>query len=288
MNDTHAAPAAAPDLLDQIDRLIAELQAHADPAVAAGVGELLAGIDAIHRTALTHLVDAIRGMAGDAFINRLIANPAIRLLLMSYDLVPVDRRIKAEEALDLVRGPLHEHGVDVEITDVVGGVVYVRIHGLDRSGLAGSDVTTSVEEQLQRDFVGFQQLVVGARSAATGVPLIPVDVLRRANRPIYRDAARLVDVEEGKLCAFDVEGFPVLLARVGGEVLAVKNCCGDTPLPLQFSELVESELRCSWHGCRYDLRTGRRLDRDGERLHILPVAIEDGTVRVATAVEPNA
>ena len=288
MNETHAAATAAPDLLDQIDRVIAELQAHSDPAVAAGVGELLGGIDAIHRIALTHLIDAIRGMAGDAFINRLIADPAIRLLLMSYDLIPVDRRIRAEEALDPVRGALHERGVDVEITEVVGGVVYVRIHGLDRSDLAGSDVTTTLEEQLQRDFTGFQQLVVGARSAAAGVPVIPVDVLRRANRPVYRDVALSVDVEEGKLCAFDVEGFPVLLARVGGELLAVKNCCGDTPLPLQFSELVEGELRCSWHGCRYDLRTGRRLDREGERLHVLPVAIEDGTVRVATGVEPNA
>ena len=79
---------------------------------------------------LSHLMDVIRGMGGDAFVNRLIGDPAIRMLLMSYDLVPVDRRLMAEEALDMVRGHLHSHGVDVEILEVVGGVVYVRIHGL--------------------------------------------------------------------------------------------------------------------------------------------------------------
>ena len=41
-------------------------------------------------------------MAGDAFLNRLAADPAIRLLLMSYELLAVDRRLLAEEALDAV------------------------------------------------------------------------------------------------------------------------------------------------------------------------------------------
>lgn len=284
---SEAQPLTAPDLLEQIERIITELQEHADPIVATKVRELLSGIDAIHRTALTHLIQAIRGMAGDAFINRLISDPAIRLLFMSYDLVAVDRRLRAEEALEPIRGPLHERGVDIEITDVVGGVVYVRIHGMDPLRVAAADVTASLEQQLQREFVGFQQLVVGTRSPASGTAVIPVEVLRHANRPVYRDVTAATDVEEGKLYAFDVEGFPVLLARVGGEVLAVKNCCGATPLPLHFGELVDGELRCSWHGCRYDLRTGRRLDRDGERLHVVPVAIENGAVRVATIVEPN-
>ena len=68
-------------------------------------------------------------MAGDAFINRLAADPAIRLLLMSYDLLAVDRRLLAEEALDTVRGHLHDHGIDVELSEVVGGAVYVKLHG---------------------------------------------------------------------------------------------------------------------------------------------------------------
>jgi hypothetical protein len=39
------------------------------------------------------MVNALHGMSGDTLINRLIADPAIRMLLMSYDLIAVDRRL---------------------------------------------------------------------------------------------------------------------------------------------------------------------------------------------------
>jgi 3-phenylpropionate/trans-cinnamate dioxygenase ferredoxin component len=84
--------------------------------------------------------------------------------------------------------------------------------------------------------------------------------------------------------AIDVEGRGILLANVDGEFLAVSNQCGDSPLPLQFSTLQGAELRCSWHGCRYDLRTGHRLDGP-ERLTVFPVAVESGDVRLALASE---
>src|SRR5258705_104852 len=118
------------DILEEVQRLIDALESHSDPAVRADVTALLQGIDAVHRTALTHLVDAIRGMAGDAFVNRLAGDPAIRLLLMSYELLAVDRRLVAEEALDAVPRPLHDHAGDAGPFDLVGGAVYVRLHGL--------------------------------------------------------------------------------------------------------------------------------------------------------------
>ena len=81
-------------------------------------------------------------------------------------------------------------------------------------------------------------------------------------------------------------GQPILIANVEGEIHAVMNRCGDTPLPLQFGTLDGAELRCSWHGCRYDVRTGKRLDGGAEQLAVLPVAIEDDEIRVAVGVEP--
>src|SRR5262245_14781185 len=128
MSDVSEAKAAEADLLEDVERAIAALETHADPHVRAAVHALLTGIDAVHRAGLTHLAQAIHGMAGEAFLNRLVADPAIRLLLMSYNLVAVDRRMQAEEAIDGVRGHLHDHGIDVEILEVVGGVVYVRLH----------------------------------------------------------------------------------------------------------------------------------------------------------------
>src|SRR5262249_31517428 len=171
---------------------MAELEAHPDPAVRTSVANLLQGIDAVHRTALTHLVGAIQGMAGEAFMNRLTADPAIRLLLMSYDLIAVDRRPHAEEALHAARGPLPDHGIDLELTEVVGGAVYVRLHGV--GGAAVEAVRRDLEDALRAGLLGFQELVIGDRATVQMSPLLQVGGLRRPQRPVYRRLCGVTDV----------------------------------------------------------------------------------------------
>ena len=268
------------DLLVDVERLIVRLQNAHGTEVAAEATRLLAGIDAIHRAGLTHLMQVVRSMGGDAFVNRLIADPAIRILLMSYDLVAADRRLAAEEALDAVRGHLHTHGVDVEILEVVGGVVYVRLHGMVEERLSEAAVLHDLEEALRAGFIGFQELVTRApRSSAVTIPLGSL------RKPVYRDVLSEEALVDGAMRAIDLDGLPVLLARLGSDVVAVSNRCGLTPLPLEFSTLEGAELRCSWHGCRYDLRTGNRLDAAGDRLAVYPVRVQDGVVQIAIAAE---
>ena len=262
-----------PDVLEEVERLIATLEAHPDPSVRESVRALLQGIDAVHRTALEKLVAAIQSMAGEPFLRRMYGDPAIRLLLMSYDLVPVDRRLQAEEALDEVRGHLHAHGVDVEITEVVGGVVYVKLHGAADAKAARRDLT----EALKARFIGFQELVLRDREAP-GASLVSL------KRPIYKRALGAVELPPGTFKAVDLEELPLLLANVSGDVYAVTNRCGSSPLPLQFGALSGAELRCSFHGCVYDVRSGKRLDAAGEGLRVFPVRVEDGAVLVALGV----
>lgn len=286
-----SAVAADIDVLADVEQLIAELQHHPDAAVGQRVMQLLDGIDAVHRAGLTHLMDAIRGMAGDAFVNRLVADPAIRLLLMSYDLVAVDRRLMAEEAVDLVRGHLHAHGIDVEILEVVGGVVYVRLHGVGPGQPAFDAATTDLENGLREAFVGFQELVTRDRSAATApAATIPLTALRRAQLPVYRDALAAEALASGQTHPADIDGTPVLLVRVDGEVYAVADACGDSPLPLRFGALEGGTLRCAFHGCLYDVRTGKRLDAggQGDRVAVFPVKEEHGRILVAIGVRPAA
>lgn len=282
------------DVLQEVDALITSLESHADPRVGEQVTALLERVDAVHRTALTHLMSAIHGMAGEAFVNRLTADPAIRLLLMSYDLVAIDRRIQAEEALDAVRGHLHAHGVDVELLEVVGGVIYARLHGLGASSLSLAAVEHDLEEALRAGLLGFQELVLGDRRPGGGgthagtlaSAIVSLGGTRRAQRPVYRTVFSVEEVRPAQVRGVDIEGRPILIANVDGEFYAVANRCGESPLPLEFGTLDGAELRCSWHGCRYDLRSGKRLDGEGSRLTIFPVAVEDGQIRVAVGVEP--
>lgn len=278
------------DVLAEVDQLITALEGHPDPVIRDQVSRLLLGIDAVHRAGLTHLMDAIRGMAGDAFINRLTADPGIRLLLMSYDLVAVDRRLQTEEALDAVRGHLHARGVDVELTEVVGGVVYVRLHGLASSGIPEAAVRHDLEEAIKAGLLGFQELVIGGSPPGRGGTAVSAMVslggLRRANRPVYRRVAAVEDIPVGTMKGVLIDDQEILIVNLGEEFCAVANRCGDGPLPLEFSTLSGSELVCSWHGCRYDVRTGARLDGAPDRLAVFPVSVAEGEVRVAIGVEP--
>jgi len=273
------------DVLEEVQRLIAELESHPDASVRTAATALLKGIDAVHRTALTHLVGAIQSMAGEAFMNRLTGDPAIRLLLMSYDLIAVDRRLHAEEALDSVRGHLHDHGIDVELSEVVGGAVYVKLHGIERSDVGIDGVRHDLEQALKAGLVGFQELVIGDRTAVRTPGLLQVSGLRRPQRPVYHRVCATSEIARGTTKAVDVDGHGILIVNADGEFLAVSNNCGDSPLPLHFSTLRGTELTCSWHGCRYDVRSGRRLDGP-ERLTIFPVSVEGEEVRIAVGTEP--
>ena len=276
------------DLLDVVQRAIDRLSRHADPEVRAQVETLLAGIDAVHRTALGKLVGTLESMGGDALMTRLVADPAIRLLLMSYDLIAIDRRLMAEEALDDVRGHLHAHGIDVELIDVLGGVVYVQFHGLDGADVPEHLARQDVERGLREGLRGFQQLEVGARAPTPsgGTVFVPLSGLRRLNRPVMQVAARIADLTAGQMLGVLLNDHPVLLVNVAGEFFAVQNRCGESPLPLQFGTLEAHVLTCSWHGCRYDVRSGHRLDGPGSPLAVYPVGVEADEVRVAVATTP--
>lgn len=289
-----ATPAESADLLTEAEALIATLMAHPDPTVGRATTALLERIDAVHRTALAHLMGAIQSMAGDAFVNRLTGDPAIRLLLMSYDLLAVDRRTLAEEALDAVRGHLHSHGVDVELVEVLGGVVAVRIHGVEATHATHAGVVQDVEEALRAGLLGFQELEVqggkGARPVAADSSFLPASSLKRAFRPTYRDVCRAEQVQRGAMRSAMVDGMNVLIVRVEDELFALRNACGASPLPLDYSTLDGTRLRCSWHACLYDVRTGARLDRDDaaheDQLRVLPVRERDGMIQVVVGTAP--
>lgn len=285
----HEHGAGTTDLFAEAEQLIATLTAHSDPAVGEATSALLERIDAVHRTALTHLLGAIQSMAGDAFINRLTGDPAIRLLLMSYDLLAVDRRTLTEEALDAVRGHLHKHGIDVELKEVLGGVVTVRLHGIAPDDPRYPGVIRDIDEALQAGLLGFQELDVSdgrtARPASADSSFLPAASLKRAFRPVYRDVCLAEEVPDGSMRAAIVDGSNVLVVRAGDELFAMRNACGESPLPLDYSTLEGTVLTCSWHGCCYDVRTGRRVDMDdpsrADHLTVLPVRTSDaGTIQV--------
>ena len=52
------------------------------------------------------------------------------------------------------------------------------------------------------------------------------------------------------------------------------------------ARIDQGTLVCPWHGCRFDLRGGRRVDSSGAGLGVVPIAVDSGRVRIGVYEGP--
>ena len=136
------------------------------------------------------------------------------------------------------------------------------------------------------DLISSEPLRAVVGSAPVTAPheagFIPLQTLRVRGRPDWKVAFAHSDLPAGSLRAVEIDGTPVLLCGAQDGVFAYRNSCGGGPLPLHLGSQAKGEIHCPWHGCRYDVRTGKRVEGDGPDLEPFKVAVRDGTVHVAT------
>ena len=281
--------------IQHLDALVQEFEALPLPAVQEKVFDLLQTVDAIHRVGLNRLIGFLRANGQIDLVERAAEDPIVSTLLLLYDLVPADEWMQVETALELVRPYIHSHGGEVEVLDVVDGVVHLRLSGACQ-GCAGSAMTLqrSIETALREGFAGFRSIQVhepGAiatvqqRSAEREViPLVQAGQVapRPIRRPVFKIVARLEDVPVGMMKAFDVDGIRILVANVQGEIYAVSNMCPGSMAPLDLGSFSQPVVVCPWHNEAYDIRTGKRVDgEESPRLAVLPITLADGSIQVA-------
>lgn len=102
-----------------------------------------------------------------------------------------------------------------------------------------------------------------------------------ATNTIWVDLADARDLPPGGMRGTAWENLRVLLVNIGGEVFAFRNACDGADVPLQMGRLEGHELICPSHGCRYDARTGCRLDGGRGRLEVLPIAVRGHSIQIA-------
>ncbi len=244
----------------------------------------LEGIDVLHRQGLGRILDLIGRLGGQQAVERISQDPVVRTLLEMYDLPEANERTQVELALEPVYPYFQSHGGKLDLLGVENGRVRVRLSG-SCEGCPGTATTLQrvVEEALREGFPGFKELV------AEEPPPAPKNIVQLGRRPMRRprwvSAGSLEDLEPGALQPWRLEDVPLLLTLLEGEVYAYRDGCPPgSALTLQLGRLEGTTLVCPWHGCRYDLRTGKREDGEG-KLSVLPVAVRDGEVKVALGTE---
>lgn len=166
-------------LLDRMEELLAAVEGF-DPGLRQQVLELLDGVDALHRQAITGLAEAL----GERLTPLREADPVTDWLFGAYG-VGVDDLEAASKALEAIRPYVHQHGGEVEALAVDDGVVRVRLSGACSGCTASAEtLREGVEKALRSGLPGFVAMdVVQADPGARAHPPPGATLLQIQPRP---------------------------------------------------------------------------------------------------------
>jgi len=171
--------AALGPLLDRLEQLLADVEGLDEP-VRDRVFELLDGVDAVHRLAITRLADGL----GEQLRPLRRQDVAVDWLFEAYG-VGVDDVEAASAALEPVRPYLHEHGGEVEVLGVEHGVVRVRLLGACSGCTSAAETLRhGVEEALRENLPGFVAMDVAPDDGAAAHPPPTQVLLQITPRPV--------------------------------------------------------------------------------------------------------
>ncbi len=170
--------AALGPLLDRLEELLEDVEGLDDP-VRDRVFELLDGVDAVHRLAITRLADCL----GPQLRPLRRRDAAVDWLFEAYG-VGVDDVDAASAALEQVRPYIHEHGGEVEVLGVQHGVVRVRLSGACSGCTSAAETLRhGVEEALREGLPGFVGMDVAPDDGAAAHPPPTQVLLQITPRP---------------------------------------------------------------------------------------------------------
>lgn len=140
-------------LLDRLEELLEAVEG-LDQDLQASVFELLDGVDAVHRLAITRLADSL----GDELVTIRKADPAVDWLFEAYG-VGVEDVEAASVALEQIGPYLQEHGGSVEVLSVQRGVVRVQLLGAcSGDSMTADTLRHGIAEALRENLPGFVAL----------------------------------------------------------------------------------------------------------------------------------
>ena len=106
--------------------------------------------------------------------------------------------------------------------------------------------------------------------------------VREADAVTWVPACPLADVPEDGAVRVELDGLPVCLARVQGQVYAIQDVCSHAEIQLSEGDVEGTTVECWLHGSRFDLRTGEPTGLPAtEPVAIFPVEVRDGGIYVS-------
>jgi nitrite reductase/ring-hydroxylating ferredoxin subunit len=98
----------------------------------------------------------------------------------------------------------------------------------------------------------------------------------------FHKMAKADEVAPGEVKQYQVEGRPVALCNVNGELYALENICTHAFAYLSEGGLEGGQIRCPLHGAMFDVKSGEAKSLPAVKaVPTHEVKVEDGQVYVA-------
>ena len=283
---------ASAALIERVEALTAQLEEVQDFQARAIADELVAAIMQLYGAGLERIFDALAepGASAAGVREQLVDDGVVASLMLIHGLYPIDLETRVLEALDSVRPYMESHGGDVELVGVEDGVARLRLVGHCR-GCPASEATLELAikqalEESAPDLDGLEVEGVREPAAASngGGFELPVIQSGAAGAPPDWTDLEADTPPAGTTAPMTVAGADLLVANVGGTLLAYRNACGSCGTRLDSAPMTPSgTLACPACERRFELRRAGRSPEDDE-LQIAPVPLLRGNGRVRVAV----
>lgn len=274
---------------ERIEQLLAGLRAGRDKDTAEELVRLLVEM---YGDGLRRIVELVHERDPE-LVHQLTADELVESLLMLHDLHPLDVDTRVRQALDKVRPYLGSHAGGVDYLGIdERGIVHLRLEG-SCNGCPSSTLTVRMAiegaiEDAAPEIAGID--VEGMAAEEPASPLLQVGI---GPPPGWHEPVPPVDRSEWttlpamgppteKPMSLSVEGTPIIVLAVRGELYAYRDACAHCESSLASSTVNGNVLACAACGARFNVRlAGRGLDGIGDHLDPLPLLSDSQGVRVA-------
>ncbi len=275
------------EIVDRVQQLVARVEAFDDPTARATAQELLDATLEMYGDGLERIVQALdeAGEPGAKVKDALVSDGVVASLLMIHGLYPVDLETRVQEALERVRPYMESHGGGVEVLGLEDDVLRLRLHGsCDGCPSSASTLELAIKQELEEsapDLLGIEvEGLVEQKQPSFSSGALPLVSAEPSWTTL--DVAGL---DGDKATRATVNGTRLLLANVGGTLLAYRDTCAACRSPLVHGALEGGVLTCPSCSRQFALPLAGRLVGGTEPLQLTPVPllVEDGAVKVAVA-----
>ncbi|MEZ0396854.1 MAG: non-heme iron oxygenase ferredoxin subunit [Anaerolineales bacterium] len=91
----------------------------------------------------------------------------------------------------------------------------------------------------------------------------------------------LSELPPGERLFVEIEGRPIVLFNIAGQIFAIGDVCTHDDGPLGDGDVEEHEVICPRHGARFDLRTGKANGLPAVvDIPAYPVRVREGQIEV--------